>query len=133
MKYSLLFILLFTCKFSLGQSNKYSEKDYTKTPVWINMIKDTSVNFFEAEKAFKVYFEHHVKPAGENEDIGEHARRAKEPTKKELKKIEKDNRMRMEIKKYEHWRDMMRTYVQPDGSILTPSQRLLIHQQIINR
>ncbi len=90
------------------------------------MIKDTTTNFFEAEKAYKIYFKNHDKPSGENEDIGEHAKREKHPSKREQRKMQADNRMRIEVKKYEHWRDMMRPYIQADGRILTPSERLKI-------
>ncbi len=119
-------------KVVFAQTKVPTEKDYARSPYWIAMVNDTTTNYFEAEKAFKVYFQHHAKPQGENEDIGEHAKREKRPSKKERRKIEKDNRLRMDIKRYEHWHDMMLPYVQPDGSILTPSQRLQIHQQIIN-
>jgi hypothetical protein len=126
----LLFLLPFHAVF--GQGKPYTEKDYARSPLWIGMIKDTATNFFEARKAFDIYFKHHTKPAGEQEDIGERPKREKQPSRKELKKLERDNKMRMEVKKYQHWRDMVLPYVQPDGSILTPSQRLLIHQQIKN-
>ena len=116
-----------------AQQHTYAEKDYAKTPVWIQMIKDTSVNFFDAEKAFKTYFQHHARPAGEQEDIGEHAKQEKYPSKRKQKKLQKENHMRMEVKKYEHWRTMMLPYVQPDGSILTPAQRVRIWQDQKNK
>ena len=88
------------------------------------MIKDTTVNFFEAEKAYKIYFQHHAKPAGEHDIIGERAKEEKNPSKKELRRLKADDRMRMEVKKYERWHQKMLPFVQADGSILTPSQRL---------
>ena len=124
-----VYIFLFCCCVvytSQAQQKAYSEKEYAKTPVWIEMIKDTSVNFFDAENAYKTYFKHHEKPEGEQEDIGEHAKREKHPSKREQRKMQKENHMRMEVKKYEHWRDRILPYVQPDGTILTPAQRLQI-------
>lgn len=111
------------------QSTQYSERDYARNPVWIEMIKDTSANFFEVEKAFKIYFQHHEKPEGENDVIGEHEEREKHPSKKEQRKMQQENRMRMEVKKYERWHDRMLPYVQPDGRILTPSERLQIWRE----
>lgn len=128
----LIILVMLPLKVVFAQSKALTEKDYAKAPYWIAMVNDTTTNYFEAEKAFKVYFAHHHKPEGENEDIGEHAKREKRPSKKELRKIEKDNRMRMDIKRYQHWHAMMQPYVQEDGSILTPTQRLQIHQQILN-
>ena len=128
----LLILLLLPLKVLFAQSGPFTDKDYARTPLWIGMINDTTVNYFEAEKAYKIYFQHHEKPEGENEEIGEHAKRVKHPSKKLMRKIDRENKLRMDVKRYERWHDMMQPYVQPDGTILTPSQRLLMHQQIIN-
>ena len=93
------------------------------------MIKDTAVNYFAAEKAFKIYFEHHPKPGGENERIGEHAKSEKHLSQKERRRIQEDNHMRMEIKKYERWHDRVFPYVKADGTVLTPSQRVKIWKE----
>ena len=108
------------------QVNAYTEKDYARNPVWIKMIKDTAANYFEAEKAFKIYFRHHEKPEGEHDVIGERAKEEKNPSKRERRRMQEEEHMRMEVKRYEHWRDKMAPYVQADGTILTPSQRLKI-------
>ena len=107
-----------------------SEKAYSRKPLWISMIQDTSANFFQAERAFKTYFRSHELPAGENDEIGEHGKADKFPSARERRKMEADNRMRIEVKKYRHWHDMMLPYVQPDGHILTPHERLAIYNQL---
>ena len=124
-----LYILFFCVCLSVSlhaQTSVHTEKDYARSPLWISMIKDTAVNYFEAEKAYKIYFQHHDNPGGENEEIGMHEAREKYPSKKELRKIQADNHMRMEVKRYERWHDKMKPYVQEDGYILSPSQRLKI-------
>ena len=108
------------------QGGVYTEKDYAHKPVWISMIKDTTANFIEIEKAYKIYFEHHAKPGGEHDVIGEHAKAEKMPSKREQRKLQADDHMRLEVKKYEHWHAATIPYVQSDGSILTPAQRLQI-------
>jgi len=125
---NILLSFLFIClsHISFAQTPEYNESDFVRKPVWISMIKDTSVNFFEAEKAFNIYFQHHEKPGGEEDVIGDHAARTKNPSKKEQRKIQADNHMRMDIKRYERWHDKMLPFVQADGTILTPSQRLKI-------
>lgn len=110
----------------IAQQTKYDEKDYARTPVWLDMIKDTSANYFETERAFNIYFQHHELPQGENEEIGEHAAKEKRLSKKERKKLQNDNHMRMNVKRYERWHDSMRPYVQRDGRILTPTERIAI-------
>lgn len=129
----LTFFCLCLTQFGMAQQKQYSGKDYAREPVWITMIRDTSVNFFEAEKAFNTYFEKHELPGGENEVIGEQPKITKLPSKREQRKMQQENRMRMEVKKYKHWHDMMLPYVQPDGHILTPSERLKIYQSQKNK
>ena len=122
------FCLVLITNVTNAQTKTYSDKEYARNPLWISMIKDTSVNYFQAERAFKIYFEHHAKPAGENDEIGEHAKNEKYPSKKEKRRLQLENDMRMDIKKYERWHDRMFPYVKADGTILTPSQRLKIWQ-----
>ena len=117
---------VFIVNITNAQSKTYTDKEFARNPVWISMIKDTTANYFVAERAFKIYFEHHDKPGGENDEIGEHAKSEKYPSKKEKQKLQQENNMRLEIKKYERWHDRMFPYVKADGSILTPSERLQI-------
>lgn len=131
----LLCLLICFGQAAMGQqSTQYSEKDYARNPVWIEMIKDTTANFLEVEKAFNIYFQHHEKPEGDNDVIGEHEKQEKYPSRKEQRRLQQENRMRMEVKKYERWHDRMLPYVQSDGRILTPSERLQLwrDQQKIN-
>ena len=129
-KSTLLFVLLFAGYVSYGQlGTGYTDKEYARSPIWIKMIKDTTTNYFEAEKAFKLYFQHHENPGGEHDVIGEHAKVEKNPSKRERRKMQEEDRMRMDVKRYKHWHDKMAPYVQTDGSILTPSQRLKIWRE----
>ena len=116
--------------YAIAQTKKYSDKDYARNPLWINMIKDTGTNYFEAEKAYKIYFQHHEIPAGEQEDIGAPPKKEKAPSKKEMKKLREKDLMRLEVKKYEHWHMKMKPFVQADGRILNPSERLKIWESL---
>ena len=113
-----------------AQNNQqYSNRDYAKKPIWITMMADTSVNYFEIEKAFNTYWQHHTMPETEHDVIGEKAEREKHPSKRTLRKMQADDDMRMAVKKYEWWCQQMKPYVQDDGRILTPSERLKIWEQ----
>ncbi len=128
MKKLLLFFTIL-CSVSAAYSQQatvYTEKDYARKPVWISMIKDTAANFFEVEKAYKIYFQYHELPEGEHDVIGEHAKEEKKPSKRERRRMQAEDHMRLEVKKYDHWRRQVFPYVQTDGSILTPSQRLQV-------
>ncbi len=128
----MLFIVL--CIAATAQQQKVVvPQSYGSRPVWIAMIKDTSTNFFEAELAFKTYFEHHELPGGEHEIIGEYTKNKRRPGKRELRRMQAENQMRIEVKKYRHWRDIVLPYVQPDGHILTPAERLSIYNSQKNK
>jgi hypothetical protein len=126
MKYLYLSVLLLSLRMACIAGPVYTEREYAREPKWISMITDTSVNYFEAEKAFRIYFEHHDKPAGEEESIGGTPDNDRKLNRRRIRAIEANNRMRMEVKKYERWHDKMRPFVQSDGAIMTPSQRLEI-------
>jgi hypothetical protein len=125
----LMFMVASACV-ALGQQVHYTDRDYARKPLWAAMIKDTTCNYFEAAKAFDIYFRNHDKPSTEHDQIGERAENDKKLSRKARRKYESDNAMRIEIRRYEHWRDMMLPYVQADGRILTPSERLAIHYKL---
>lgn len=121
-------VLLSLC--ANAQSPKYTEKDYAREPLWIAMLDDTTANYFEVEKAFNTYFKHNDLPASEHDMIGEYKAREKTPSKKKQIKVEQDSYLRRQVKKYHRWHEKMLPYVQDDGRILTPTERLAIWQQI---
>lgn len=125
-----LFLLL-VCSLLLHEAQAQKKantnhKDYTKTPMWIAMMDDPNVNFFEIEKAYEQYWSKHEKPEGEDEAIGEHAERQKTPSKRKQRKLSAANDLKFAVKKYEVWRDQTLPYVQPDGRILSAEERLQI-------
>ena len=123
-------VCMFLAVATNAQQKRYTEKDYARNPIWIEMIDDTLSNFFETEKAFNTYFKHNDLPASEHDMIGEYAERKKTPTKRRQKEIEQESYLRRQVKKYHRWHEKMLPYVQPDGRILTPTERLAIWQQI---
>lgn len=113
-----------------AQSTRYTEKDYAKDPLWIEMLDDTTANYFEVEKAFETYFKYNDLPKSEHDMIGEYKKKEKTPSKKEQIKTEQDSYLRRQVRKYQRWHEKMLPYVQEDGRILTPTERLAIWQQI---
>jgi hypothetical protein len=54
------------------------------------MMDDTTVNYYEAIKAYNEYWKNHVKPAGEEEEMAEGDKDAKErEVKREIRKDRK--------------------------------------------
>lgn len=109
-----------------AQTDINKEKLYAKQPLWIDMMEDEKSNFFEVEKAYKIYWEHHEEPEGEHDVIGEYQEREKIPSRRKQRKIEAESKMRMAMRKYNWWHEQTLPYVQGDGSILTAEERLKI-------
>ena len=105
-----------------------TDAEFAKNPLWIAMMDDTLANFFVVEKAFDTYFKHHELPEGEHEEIGERRERLKRASKKKQARIQKENDLRMDVKRYYFWHAQTLPYVQGDGRILTPTERLAIWQ-----
>ncbi len=111
-------------------SRPFTDREAGKSPLWVAMMDDTAANFFQTERAFNLYFKKHELPEGEHEEIGERREREKTPSRRKQRRIAKENDLRMQVKRYHFWRDQTLPYVQPDGHILTPAERLAIwHKQ----
>jgi hypothetical protein len=132
MKVNILFIIILLLPvFVTAQDIKtYTEKQYAKEPIWITMVDDTLTNYYEAEKAYTIYWQHHEKPETEHDIIGEHEEREKIPSRRKQHKIEADDTMRMEIRKYEKWHELILPYVKQDGHIMYPSERLQLWESL---
>lgn len=134
-----LFAILFVFA---GKTNLYSQSaskkdlNYSKRPYWIAMIDDTTANYFETIKAYDDFWKNRDKPKEEAETVGMKGASEKEKKEKSnwIKRlfesdVEKNETMyTYQCKRYEHWKMMMQPYVQPDGSILYPYQRLQLWQ-----
>lgn len=132
-----LLLFIFNSTISHGQSH-YSDKAYRKFPHWISMMDDTLSNYFEAQKAFELYWSVHEKPK-EEEDIigmkgaGEQEKSAKENWLRRLFKRsrnENENEMAFSVKRFNHWLMVSAPWVQEDGRILYPSERQAILDSI---
>lgn len=127
-KYSFILMLILFTYVSGAQSSGRNDKDkmYANNPVWIQMMDDPNVNYFEIDRAFKTYFKHHEMPEGEHEVIGERAERERIPSKRKQRKIAIENKIRFAVKKYKLWRVQMEPFVKADGSIMSSEERLEI-------
>jgi hypothetical protein len=124
MKYLILFAFVFVANFSTAQSN-YNAADFAQKPVWISMMDDENVNYFEALQAFDTYWKYHEKPEGESDmDVKKVTENKKRFSKKEIKASYAAAAMRMKIKKFNNWKEKMEPYVQDDGTILSPAKIL---------
>jgi hypothetical protein len=109
-----------------AQNRQPTVEDFARNPLWIAMLDDTSANYFTVEQAFTTWFAHHELPEGEHDVIGEYRERQKTPSRRKQRRIWAENKMRMDVKHYHLWREQMLPYVQANGRILTPTERLAI-------
>lgn len=119
-------VLLLAVAANAQDKKTYTDAEYARKPLWIEMINDTAANYFEVERAYKLYFKKHELPEEEHDVIGERRERERQPGRGKQRKMQQENQMRREVKKYRHWREINLPYVQPDGSILGPAARLEI-------
>ena len=109
--------------------------NYSKTPYWIEMMKDPKANYFETIKAYNLFWENRKKPKDEDDVIGQsksvEAKRTflnrwfKSKEEREEAEIKK---YALDVKKFKHWKLKTEPYVQEDGTILDADARLKIWQ-----
>ncbi len=92
-------------------------KDYASSPYWIEMMKDTNTNYFETVTAFNTYWKGRQKPEDENEKFANAGKKENEAKNKNIP-------YSFEYRKFQRWQMQMKPYVQNDGKILYPYQRL---------
>ena len=136
LKKQFLTVLLLIPFLSLQMAAQKSDKtrDYTKYPYWIEMIKDSSVNYFEAVKAYDSFWKGKEKPMDEDELIGQEKKSGEKEVKgKKARKLKEEKELyakyALDCKKFEHWKLQVKPYIQADGRILTKEERLKIWEE----
>lgn len=137
MKHSLCTLLLGACLLAAACSASRNARTAAVAPpgnntAWIQMMDDPKVNYFTAVKVFEEYWKDKRRPTTEHELFSAEdkdgalrnssysaSRNPDEPAVK----------YRFEYKKFQHWKEEVSPYVQPDGRILTPEERISIWQQ----
>jgi hypothetical protein len=148
-----IFVLVMI-QFSLAQNTSSNEINDKNNPIWVSMMDDPNVNYFEAIKAYEAYWKNHQKPKGEEEEMAMMAALTGEKmTKKQLRKkekIEKEQKREIEesnsrkyskkeqlviserenikyqVKRFENWMLDVKPFVQEDGRILTEQEKQAI-------
>jgi hypothetical protein len=102
---------------------------YRISPVWKDMIDDTTANFFQVQKAFELFWNGKELPEEEDEVIGEKGRLKNTFINRmfngrELKEQQLRESLTFDYKRYRRWLIKTEPYVKDDGSIMTPTERL---------
>ena len=128
-----LFFLLFsfvlfvcTTDAQTKSSTVYNEVDFKTKPVWIDMMKDPAVNYYQAVKAFNTYWDQRVRPEddadnknGKDNDRGERKRRLYKKKLAAMTPAERNefDRLNYQYKRFTNWMRDVKRFVQADGSI----------------
>ena len=132
-----------------GSSRKVSKatlRAYRKDPVWISMMKDSSANYYDVLLAYNEFWKKRPEPDVEeaferqqNKKEGKEDEKEEEENKRSLvgrlfhsekKEVAESSQYMIEYKRFKTWKWDMLPYVQPDGTMLTPHQRLEIHKTL---
>ena len=92
------------------------------------MIDDTNANFFEVQKAFILYWKNHKMPS-EDEFEGKRDKDKEAPPQADAAEVQEKIDMSLAVRKYRIWCMQMAPYVQDDGRVLTPSERITAWEQ----
>jgi hypothetical protein len=110
-------------------------------PVWVKMMDDSTVNFYQAKEAFERYWRTNRKPKGESEEMEEAERQGKDISaweREEAEKRRKNKRresklpaqslevqeyLKYQMKRFENWALEVKPWVQENGHILTFYER----------
>jgi hypothetical protein len=134
-------VLLFATE--IQAQKKASNREYKNNPVWIQMMNDTTANYFETITAFRVYFTERPLPKEPNEIEGEDAfekevgleenegkKKSKRELKRESKKIDPNQPdYAAEVRAFRSWFNSIKPWVRDDGSIIGPKERQAIIDQ----
>jgi hypothetical protein len=125
-----LLILVVCCSLATYGQDEKTLRLYRTTPVWINMIDNPQTNYFEALKAFDLFWEGKVLPAEEEEILGE--KYSDEEKRRGLfsflfRKEEQNREYAFELKRFRNWQREVLPLVQEDGRILSKEEELEIY------
>jgi len=114
----------------------YNTKLFASQPLWIQMMDDPNVNYFIAQEAFSKFWENKNMPLDEEEMIGEKGFQNLKNSKNIFQRIQYNRELRKmkeiheeyfyQCKRFKQWLLVNKPYVQEDGRILSPEERLEI-------
>ncbi len=99
----------------------YTTDSAANYPVWIAMMENPNVNYYEAVAAFEKYWEFREKPTeddGEARDIFGKEKSEEEKNKAANRSVE----YVYEYKQFLNWQQRNKNLVKPDGTIMKPEE-----------
>ena len=141
MKFKIILgLLIFYVSFKASAQTGQTPVSNPENPVWINMMEDPNVNYFEAVKAYEDFIKlNDIRLDEVEEELMGGDQEAKDEYEKEMKREDKaittdkqrkelveKEKMAYHIKRFKNWKKEGRPYVQENGHILTQEERTAI-------
>lgn len=108
-------------------AQKYTEKQMKSSPVWIQMMDNKQTNYFEAKRAFELYWEGRELPIQENDLFILNNEDKENSSLLQSTRNEKDEDVQaysFEYKKFKHWLLKNEQFVKADGTIMSATERV---------
>jgi hypothetical protein len=125
-KFLILLLPLLAVTYCMAQQKN---ANWREEAVWIKMIDDPNVNYYEAIKAYNEYWKTHKKPVEQEDDKAELDKSGEKPTARPVPTREEkiyEDEMTYQIKRFETWVREEKPFVQENGRILTQQERIEI-------
>lgn len=114
------------------QSEKAKLRLYQKSPVWINMMEDSNVNYHEAKLAFEEFWKGKEVPEEEGYETNENI--SKKSFIESIFENNKDaKKYAFEHKRFENWLRIKAPFVKLDGQLMTDEEVLSLITEELQR
>jgi hypothetical protein len=109
-------------------------KHNATAPSWVKMMADPHANYFETVKAFREFWKDKPQPVEEDEKMDKEVAKRKWLftrlfQSRSARMKEESEKYAFEYKRFIWWQRQTLPYVQPDGHILSPEERLAIWKE----
>jgi len=127
----IVFCLLAVIAINTLYAQNNTDAYYRTHPVWISMMSNESVNYYEAVKAFNLFWENKEKPTEENElfSASDTEKESKDFISSKMSLTEDAKKYAFEYKKFIYWQQDVLPFVKDDGQLMSKQEQLDIWKQ----
>jgi hypothetical protein len=127
----IVFCLLAVIAINTLYAQNNTDAYYRTHPVWISMMSNESVNYYDAVKAFNLFWENKEKPTEENElfSASDTEKESKDFISSKMSLTEDAKKYAFEYKKFIYWQQDVLPFVKDDGQLMSKQEQLDIWKQ----
>ncbi|MCC7222573.1 MAG: hypothetical protein IT273_02530 [Chitinophagales bacterium] len=122
-----LMLTILSINAALHAQKVYDKSLFASQPIWIEMMDDPNVNYYEAVEAFNTYWKgRKIPPNKEKRQTDEYKTFFATLSIAERQEYE---RVFLHYKRFKNWMRNEKSWVQPDGSLLPEAEKQVIIDQ----